>query len=155
MFLVPYKRIHISTTLTPDEASQRILETVDTRGWTWHLSSDKYFRGRVSPENFRILPVIRGRNTYLPLVRGQLRPGGIGTELEVTFSLHPLAIATIAFVFGMPLWVEYSKVGGLSPKIVPLLAAFLVLHALMYFIGFLPEARRAESLLRNLLGDYE
>ena len=155
MFLIPYKRIRISTTLTPDEASQRILETVDTRGWTWHRSSDKYFRGRISPESFRILPVIRGRSIYLPLVRGQFRPGGIWTELEVTFSLRPSAIAAIVFLVGMSLWDEYSKFGGLTRKIVPLLALFLALHVIGYLVGFLPEARRAESLLRNLLGDYE
>jgi hypothetical protein len=159
MFLIPYKRIRISTTLTPDEASQRILETVDTTGWTWHRSSDKYFRGRISPESFRMLPVIRGRSLYLsiylPLVRGQFRPGGIGTELEVTFSLRPFAIASIVFLVGMSLWDEYSKFGGLTRKIVPLLSAFLIFHVLSYLIDFLPEARRAESLLRNLLGDYE
>jgi hypothetical protein len=152
MFLIPYKTIRITSSLTPEEASRRITQVVDTRRWTWRRLPGVHFQGRVSPEGFRILPVVRGRNTYLPLIRGYFHAGPSGTDVVATFSLHPLAIAMVSLLAIVPFAIEFFKLGFLSLDLLTWLALLFALHVLLYFTGFLPEARRAETFLRDLLG---
>ena len=92
----------------------------------------------------------------MPLVRGSFIPSGNGTSAEIVFSLQPIVLVLIiTFLIIIPIWSEYSKNGNALHALITCFSFFLVLHTVLYFIGFLPEIRRAESLLRDLLGDYQ
>jgi hypothetical protein len=154
MWLIPYRSVQIKTHLPFEETRQRLASAVDTRPvWRSYWTS-KYFRGHFSNQEFRFVPVTEFRNTYQPYIRGEISPAHQGTKISITISLSPLAAAMVLFLF-----VTASigaMVGGAHSRNL-LMGPFIVvgLHVLFYFIGFLPESRRDEEFLRDLLGAYD
>jgi len=132
MFLVPYRQTEITSPHSPDVVAERLRQRTSARQpWFRSLVGRGFdFTGSVSATEFRLMPVIRGRNTYQPWLVGHVcsHPGGSTIRLVETF--HPIQIGIIIAFFT--------------------LLVFLLFHCVMYFIGFLPEARRAEERIREL-----
>jgi len=150
MFLVPYRQAEIISPHSPDVVTERLRQRTSARQpWFRSLVGRGFdFTGSVSATQFRLMPVIRGRNTYQPWLVGQVcpRPGGSTIRLVETF--HPIQIAIIVafFTFGAVVGMRSSGVKALFAT----LLVFLLFHCVMYFIGFLPEVRRAEERIREL-----
>ena len=119
------------------------------------MRSEKYFRGSVSEQEFRLIPVFEGRNIYIPVIHGDLNPSEAGTQVRFTFALHPLAVGLLVMFCIMPFWTQYNEFGHLSRNVLIIPGIVLGFHALFYYIGFLPETRRTEKFLRDLLGVFE
>jgi hypothetical protein len=151
MLLVPYKRVFITSAFPVEKAVERISLAIEPK-FSWFRDSQKAFHGSITAEGFRLLPVIRGRNTYLPVIHGRFEPGPNGTTTKLTFTLHPIAVA----IFGVLLLlsvrdaVRSQALNGLAPVV-----GLAFFYILLYFTGFLPEVARAERILRDVLGDYE
>ena len=147
--MVPYRRCLFSTEMSAaDFASRLALLTSAKQPWFRSLVGKYEFVGTVSNEGFRLMPVVRGRNTYLPRVTGSLSPDGGGTQIELKQTLHPIAIVAVMVVLGAPVIAsliarDFSSAAGLT-------VLLLVFHVFMYFAGFLPEARRIEARFREL-----
>jgi len=155
MFLIPYRRIQIDSSFTVDEAIQRILQAVDEESVRRNVfgSSEKYFRGTVSKDGFRLFPIEKGRKPYVPSISGFFTPGGKGTIVNITFSgLLPLLWLGLVVLLG--LYSAYSRQGNLASAGIFALAVIILFHLHSYYFGFLPEMKQSESLLRDLLGDY-
>lgn len=88
------------------------------------------------------------------MIHGDVAPSTSGTEARFTFALHPFAVAIMIIFLVMPFWMEFNNKGHLSWTVVILPGIVVGFHILLYFTGFLPQVRQAESLLRELLGDY-
>jgi hypothetical protein len=103
----------------------------------------------VSLADFRLVPTVRGRNTYLPWVRGRMTPRAGGTEIQVVQTLHPIGVAAMVgfLILGLVLGSRAGDYRGAAIFV----AGLFVFHCVMYFIGFLPEARRAEERIRQLV----
>jgi hypothetical protein len=146
MFPIPYRKTHIISSHSAEVLAER-LRLRTSRRWPWFRSPVGRFDfvGSVSPQGFRLLPTIRGRNTYQPWLRGRMTPRPDGTEIRIVQTLHPIGIAIIVvvlilgFVLGRRVGDYRDIIGGL-----------FVLHCLMYWIAFLPQARRAEARIRQL-----
>jgi hypothetical protein len=93
------------------------------------------------------VPVVRGTNTYAPWILAEIRPSGSGSTVIVRMTLHPVAVAVVLGVF---LFLEYSESHARGTVVWWPLAALVVFHIVMYYVGFRPEANRVESLLRGL-----
>ena len=150
MWLIPYRRIDIQSPLSAEEVVRRLSTATDPRRWWSSMQSEKYFRGSVSDTELRLIPVIEGRNSYLPVLHGDMTPAGTGTEVRVSFALHPLAVGWIIIFLTAPFFAYRERKEVL---IIPLIV--LGFHILFYYTGFLPEVRRAERFLRDLLGVYD
>ena len=151
MFLIPYRQTEITSPHSPDVVADRLRERTSARQpWFRSLAGRGFdFTGSVSATEFRLMPVIRGRNTYQPWLVGHVcaHPGGSTIRLVETF--HPIQIAIIVgfFTFGGVV------VGGKSSvwdAVFGTLLLFVIFHCVMYFIGFLPDARKAEERIRQL-----
>ena len=142
--LLPYRRVEIVSPHSPDALAQRInAVTSPGRPWLRSLPGNFHFTGRVSSAAFYLVPVIRGRNTYLPHVRGVIHDTSGGTRIQLVQTLHPIAIAfVIGLCFVLPL--IFGASAGMA------LLVLFVFHSLMYFVGFLPEAERTEERIRAL-----
>src|SRR5215468_2447219 len=95
-FAVPYRRFTVTSPLDPDALSRRVgAVTEDGYRWFRRPPPDIRFVGKVTDKELRLVPVIRGRNTYLPWVNATLTPADTGTTLDVRMTLHPVAIVTM------------------------------------------------------------
>jgi hypothetical protein len=100
MFLIPYDKMKLHTSLSVREVAERLSQVVDTESrWYRRHSSCKEFYGSVSEVDFSITRRIRGQNSHLPLVSGRLRPAEGGTDILVRFSLHPSSVVLMAVPF--------------------------------------------------------
>ena len=92
--------------------------------------------------------VTRGSNTYRPWLVGHICPRSDGSTIRLVETFHPIQIGIIIafFTFGAVLGMRSTGVKALFAT----LLVFLLFHCVMYFIGFLPEARRAEKRIREL-----
>ncbi len=130
-------------------ARLRAVTTPRQQRWWTRPNPEHVFVGHVEADTFTLVPIIRGRNTYLPRVRGRLRarPEG-GSELNLTMAVHPVGVVAILALSSV---ILISALRGRE-----YLAAFCILvvlalmHALMCLFGFVPEAIRAEDHLRRV-----
>lgn len=145
---IPWRRIEIASPLSPAEVEHR-LATVTQRRWLWFVwpRSPIQFIGPVSNGSFRVLAVARGRNTYAAWVLGRIEGVENGSRVAALLTLHPVAIAAVLAVFVGPQILGWLNGTGLSAMWGVM---FLVFHTVMYYVGFQPEARRAERALRTL-----
>lgn len=151
MVFVPYHRTIVATPLTPDVLAQKLLPFVDTK-YKWHLwrRSRKEFRGLVTKDGFRLIRNIKGRNTYLPLINGRFEQTATGTNIIITYTLHPVATTLMAVLFAGIIISEYYVQRGSG---LILLLFFFIFHCLMYLIGFLPEKNKAQMLFASLFSN--
>lgn len=147
--MVPHQRCRFSTEMNAaDFAARLALLTTEKLPWVRSLVGKYEFVGTVSSERFQLTPVVSGRNTYLPRVTGTLRPESGRTEIELTQTLHPVAIVAVILILGSP--VIASIVARDFASAAGLIVMVLVFHTVMYFVGFRPEARRIEARFRQL-----
>jgi len=150
MFLVPYRQTEISSPHSPDIVAERLKQRTSARQpWFRSLVGRGFdFTGSVSASEFRLMPVVRGRNTYQPWLVGRVSPRGGGSTISLLETFHPIQISIIVAFFTFPAVVGMRSSG--VKALFATLLVFLLFHSVMYFIGFLPEARRAEERIREL-----
>jgi hypothetical protein len=155
MFPVPYRKTHLVSPHSAEVIAER-LRVHTSRRWPWFRSPAPQFDfvGSVSLTAFRLLPTRRGRTTYQPWLFGRMtpRPNG-GTEIQIVQTLHPAGIIIIVsfLILALLLWSRAEYYGGAGL----FTAGLFFLHGLMYCIGFLPQARRAEERIRQLAMEVE
>src|SRR6267143_5209540 len=157
--LIPYKRLLIRTSLTPDDAAQILAQTVIPRSkWFpfWSRATSA-FEGRVSPEGFNINRGIRYRNSFLPILHGRFRQTSDGTLVDVRMTMHPTVILFLLFwyvIIAIALFEFAEGVAHDAPVSardwIPL--GVLVFIYMMCFIAFGFEADRATRMLKEIFG---
>ena len=150
MFLVPCRQAEITSPHSPDVVAERLRERTSARQpWFRSLVGRGFdFTGSVSATEFRLMPVIRGRNTYQPWLVGHVCPHPGGSTIRLVETFHPIQIGIIIAFFTFAAVVGMRSTG--VKALFATLLVFLLFHCVMYFIGFLPEARRAEERIREL-----
>jgi hypothetical protein len=108
------------------------------------------FDGTIADGRFRMMRRVRGRNSFRPVVDGQIQAGAGGSRLHVRLRLHPLILA-IGAVFAL---MAGTVAAAASPDIPavggsPLLALVLAMAAVACLFALLGsiEARTSTRLL--------
>lgn len=111
------------------------------------------FDGTFAGGRIRMMRRVRGRNSFRPVVDGQILPGSVGSRLNVRLRLHPLILA-IGAVFAL---IAGTVAALASPEIPvvggsPLLVRVLAMAAVAFVFALLGsiEARTTTRLLSNL-----
>lgn len=148
MLFMPFRKIEIRSPLLPDQVIERIAPHVSRRRpWFRSLHGKAGFTGEISRIRIRLQPVIRGHNSYLPLMTGRITSREEGSILEITQSIHPVSALIFVCFVAMPLFMGY----GIDESAVSTWAIFMAgFHIFMCNWGFLPDAMRAEERLRAL-----
>lgn len=138
----------IHTQLPESEVRRRLGSLIGDR--IGRTDSGSVFVGSHDDESFKVVRVIRYRNSFLPVIRGRLVRGDSGTDVRLVMLLHPLVAAF------MLLWcggLMFGAARGLADSGLPWLAAWPLLICLFGIvvtaIGFFPEAMKAERLIRE------
>jgi hypothetical protein len=149
MFAIPYRRVRLDSALSPLELSRRV-EAVTQRRYRWFRlpRANIQFVGTVTENRLRLIPVVRGQNSYAPWVLATLQPTHRGSAVDIRMTLHPVAIVAVLGLFSV---VEYGAIRGDGGQAFWPVVGLIAFHVLMYYyVGFIPEARRVESLIRHL-----
>ena len=147
-YLFPLHRFELHAQAAVPEVMSR-LQAVTELKWPWlRRPKNKEFIGSVSQDRFRLLPIIQGRNTYLPWVLGSVTPSPSGgSRITMVLTLHPIAsVAMVAFAT-LALQPSMSPPQG---RWIPI-ALLTVFHFGMCAYGFVPGAKTIETRFRELL----
>ncbi|SEO13471.1 hypothetical protein SAMN05192574_105434 [Mucilaginibacter gossypiicola] len=163
---VPYEKFSIISPLNPDEIRSRMTEQVSpafTGNFFEQLTNrySKPFKGYVNINEFKIEPVIVGRNSFIPVIKGRVELKETGSCIYITMSMHQMieyiimgAVVFLTFA-GFLSWLNSLKSNkfdlvSLSPF------GVLTFIYLMVIYGFNSESNSCRTFLLELLdGDYE
>jgi hypothetical protein len=148
MFPIPYYRISLHSPLQPAQVSERLASVTAKRAWLRWPPNDKDFEGSVEPEGFRLMRVIRGMNTYNPWMLGNIRADQTGSCVAVQCVMHPIAIGLVLGFFAFAQYLAITKEGQFS---LLCCAMFGIFHVVCYIVAFMPEVKRSEQKLKDLL----
>ena len=149
MLTIPYSRFTIASDRTTADVAQRMAEqTAPRRGGGTPSHTARYI-GTIRPDRFRLAPLIRGMNTYAPRILGRIRSTHTGCVIEGRMALHPVIVLVLLGFLIVP---QYRALGETGAVDFVWLGIVFVFHVVMYYAGFLPEARRVESWLREVAG---
>jgi len=130
--------------LPPCEAVAALVANVSRPRWFRHPTTP--FIGRVWDSGFRLIRVVHGRDSFNPMLYGQLSPSPKGTHVRVIMTLHPVVWAFMAIWSGF-LGHAYLSEG----KQEILVLAFLLFPWVLAACFFPYGVRASKDLLRKCL----
>jgi hypothetical protein len=105
--LIPYTRLTIKTYLPAYEAEQKLAAHVEPRKLRWGLSRNhKFFTGTLENGKFNLNRIIHYRNSFLPIITGQIHDDLDTSRIEITMRLSYLVIGFMALF--IPFWAFMS-----------------------------------------------
>ncbi len=159
--LIPYTRLTLKTTLSAQEAEERLAQRTRPRRllqmrMSWGKKDDAHdFAGTVENGRFNINRIITYRNSFLPIVIGQFHNDLGFTRVEITMRLHVLVMAFLVvwvtgFLSGalLPLLTAGDDLGGLGVS--ALFVGFVFFFLLIVIVTFNYEANKAREMLEAL-----
>jgi hypothetical protein len=146
-----YYAAEITSPLSPQEVHgllrtlirprRTFMERLETMGEETGVAE---FEGTVDGDRFRATRMIGYRNSFLPVIHGQVRTRGSGSVITLTMRLH------ISVMIFMVIWLGgVGTIAASTSALIPL-GMFLVGIALPA-VGFYPEAFKARDILRRKL----
>ena len=118
----------------------------------WDRKDEPPFAGTITGNHFRIRRVIGYRNSFLPVISGQVTPDVLGSRIDVVLRVSApvcvvmtiwLAAALVGAAAGVGSWLNTGDARGLLALLLPLFGCGLILG------GFVPEKRKAVKLFAD------
>ena len=101
MNIIPSDKIEILTTLSNQEVRKILAENIRPKKGLkigFNKPQEKeLFEGTFEQDRFEIQRIITGRNSFLPQIKGQIKPNINGTKLEADLKVHTFAIVFMLF----------------------------------------------------------
>jgi len=101
MWLFPYDRFSIISSLKPADAIRRLTENI-TRippgnyfkniSFWFRRNFDQYFMGSISGNLFKIYRAIKGRNSFIPMIKCVISEDAEGSKILVRMRIHPIVL---------------------------------------------------------------
>ena len=155
--LLPFRRLTLQSSLTPEQAAETLAEHVGKRAWHRRDPNDcqqTAYRGSVTPTKFKILRNLGHRDGWQPVVRGKISPTPDGTSIRVTMRLMIPGYCAVVLLWLLTALLAIAIVASAVGK--GEVVGFLVLT--VYVVGlalvvrsFWAEADRAEAFLVDVL----
>ena len=119
------------------------------------LTGSKYFFGYVHDDEFKISRVIMYRNSFLPVIEGNIIDNGSNRVVNISMHYHPFVLGFMAiwliFVIIGCIVTPFQKVDGM-PFIFRFIPYFmLVFGALLFTVPYKVESNIAKNKLIELL----
>jgi len=155
-FRLPFRKFEISTAMSPTRAAQVLQENVEPPRRWGHPSSVKrrgFFEGKVAGTRFKFHRVIRGQNSFVPIIEGSFRSRGMGSVMTVNMRLiwpvMPFWISVVIFLAWNSIEVESRVAATFGVRIAVALAALFIY--LLATVCFAIEVRIAIKRLLELM----
>jgi hypothetical protein len=165
MKTLPYDSFIIRTTLTPDEVQQRISGFVEPFKWFRWLSSREHkpYEGQIESYKFRISRAIHYRNSFLPIITGEIQPDSGGSTIRITMRMDELTSIFMFFWLGTGGYIVVDtsgsfllnmlKIGSQDVHPIQMLSGiiFFTFGYLFAFLGYKFEAIKSINYLTDVL----
>ena len=163
---LPYENYYIISPLSSDEVRLRLEKHVSppfTGNFLRQLTNrySTYYKGFVNNSEFKIEPIIEGRNSFIPQIAGNIKLAGSGSRIHIKMTLlEPvmifigivsvfIGIATIAAL------IDLMKSKHLEPAFLAPIGMMIFIYALTIY-GFTSESISSKKFLLELFeAEYE
>ena len=159
--LIPFESLTITTSLTFSEVLHRLDEVVTPPKFfriniPFGAPPPKPYEGTMSGNTFKISRIITGRNSFLPIIEGEIYSQPFGCSIKIRMSLHKIVLAFIILwlwttgsigMFSLFAWFVEPSVGAIF---IPILGMFFF-GWFLCLIPFKIEAKSAIKFLSILL----
>jgi hypothetical protein len=95
------RRLEFASPLSVEELSARLAREVTAAVWRVTDTRTQTFEGAFADGRFRMVRLVHGRNSFRPLIEGQLVPLPAGTRIDVRLRLHPFVVIFCAILLAV------------------------------------------------------
>lgn len=149
MKLAPYHRFELTSALSQMDALRAIASRIEERKWfritAMSAANDERFDGTVTGNRFSITRIMGYRNSFAPVIEGEVAEGGSFSRIIVTMRPSIFVAIFLAF-FGLIFLTAFLSV---AETFWIALAAPVLLYAGILG-GFWFEANKTEQTLRRI-----
>jgi hypothetical protein len=156
MKLLPYEHVEYETKLSLEDIRERLAADLEPEKlFSLPRNTYKKFAGHFNDNVFEIRPIVEGRNSFLPMIKGTVYDEGNRRIVIVQMRLHLVIILFLCIWYGLlvkitiPFIEELITKGEYNP-IIPAIALFYLFPYVLTMIGFKPEAEKALDYLKEL-----
>lgn len=151
MKLIPYHQFEIMAALSRTDALAAIASRLEERKWfrvtAMGAANDERFDGSVTGNRFEFTRIMGYRNSFAPVVEGEVHDGGRFSRVVVT--MRPSVIVFVFLpVFALIFFAAFFAIEG--GAFWPALLAPVLIYAGVLG-GFWFEANKIEQTLRRIL----
>ena len=144
MKFLPYDEFQFVVPLPPWEVSRKLVENVsESTFWNFFSFGDKKFQGNVQELKFKIHRSIYYRNSFLPILHGELEGTEGGTKITVKMKLHKFVLLLLL------VWSIWS----LLPSPSSTSAYFICFAILITYAGFWAEVSKSKSTFQSVFAN--
>lgn len=148
--VLPGRRLVFVSPLGVGEVRKRLERQVSKPGIRLWDQRTEMFEGTFANDRFEIARLVRGRNSFRPMIHGRLSMDAAGTRIDARMQLHPVVMV----VYGLMVFIAGTAAALAAPAVpMPPLAARILVMALLFLAVSLVanlEARKATRLLAQL-----
>lgn len=94
--LFPGRTVAFESSLAVEEVTRRLEQEITAPAWALIDRPTQLFQGSFADGRFQMMRTVKGRNSFNPVIRGQLARAAGGTRVEAQLQLHPLVLGFLA-----------------------------------------------------------
>ena len=147
------RNLHFESPLTLDEATRRLQNEIAAPEWRVYEDRQQSFVGTLANGRFHMIRLVRGKNSFRPMIDGQLSPAVNGCRVDVRLKLPAAAVAACAVFVAIGVTMMAVALPRAAANADVFTGYFALLGALMPVIAVVVpaiEARKAARLLATL-----
>lgn len=152
--LIPYDQVILKTSLNIEQVYQKLAEVIEPRTYMRFSRDHAYFEGSLERDAFKISRIIHYRNSFLPVILGEMRDEVDGTAVIIRMRLNWIVVTFILIWVLMVSGIIIATLFGfLADKFLPWIMPTLLILVMYIFslIFFHREAKKAKVYLQELL----
>lgn len=156
MQIFPSYQSTIHTHLSPDEVHQRLSKETSSKPFRWFFLKEPEFKfnGKIEQTAFSIRRNITYRNSFIPIVRGQIVETQSGTDvkLELRLYLYKFILALYIYWYGFTFFAASLVLGSGGPiGLLLMLAVFAAIPPPLTWIAFNYERNITIQTIQEIL----
>lgn len=90
------RSVTFETSLTPEEVTRCLQQEITAPARPFVDRRTQHFQGTFDGGRFQMMRIVKGRNSFNPVIKGQLSRVAGGTRIVAQLQLHPLVIGILA-----------------------------------------------------------
>ena len=151
----PGRSVAFDSSLALEELTERLHHEIAVPASSLFDRRTQLFQGSFADGRFKMMRIVKGRNSFNPVIRGQVSRAAGGARVDAQLQLHPLVLGFLA-IFTL----IASRIASIAaPELLPIPASglvggvgvFLLLVLLFATIANF-EARKTLTLLSGVVG---
>ncbi len=151
----PGRSVALDTSLTFDEVTRRLQQQIAAPASPLFDRRSQLFQGSFTDGRFQMMRIVKGRNSFNPVIRGQVSRVPSGARVDAQLHLHPLVLGILA-IFAL----IASRIAAIAaPEFLAIPAAgvvggvgVLLLLIILFAAIANVEARKTLKLLSGVIG---